>query len=183
MPVTKCPVAECIYTTGDVGDAVGAVLLGHHLQSVHPSPAPAKPPVFDLPKVKSGLTEDEFGTYEQEWSVFKKSSNVGQANLTAYLLNTCDKELEVSVVKEDPGILSKPEKDILAAIKRLAVVNIATSVLQTELITLTQNPDEPIRHFAARAQGKAKNCKLSVVCGSDSCNHITSYSGHSHRHG
>ena len=36
MPVTKCPVAECIYTTGDVGDAVGAVLLGHHLQSVHP---------------------------------------------------------------------------------------------------------------------------------------------------
>ena len=96
--------------------------------------------------------------------------------MTAYLLNTCDKELKTSVVKEDPEILTRPESQVIAAIKRLAVVNIATSVLQTELITLTQNQDEPIRHFAARARGKAKNCKLTVVCSSESCTQVTSYS-------
>ena len=35
MPVVNCPEAGCEYATANVGDAVGAVLLTHHLNMAH----------------------------------------------------------------------------------------------------------------------------------------------------
>ena len=182
MPVVNCPEIDCQFDTGDVNDAAGAVLLKYHLDRIHPAPAMSKPLVFPLPKLKGGVTEDEFKTFEQEWEVFKKSSYVPKAQTTAYLLNTCDQDLRACVVKEDDKILEKTAVEIVRAIKRLAVVNVATSVLQTELLGLTQQPDEPVRHFAARARGKAANCKLTHVCsrepvlpGGTRCDQVNSY--------
>ena len=68
MPVVNCPEIDCQFDTGDVNDAAGAVLLKYHLDRIHPAPAMSKPLVFPLPKLKGGVTEDEFKTFEQESS-------------------------------------------------------------------------------------------------------------------
>ena len=55
----------------------------------------------------------------------------------------------------------------MAAIRRLAVVEVATSVRQMELIALNQSHDEPVRSFIAKAKGIARNCGFEKKCTCD----------------
>ena len=54
------------------------------------------------------------------------------------------------------------------AIKRLAVVSVAASVLRTELFSMKQDHGETVLAFSSRALSKARNCKLTVRCPHDS---------------
>ena len=161
MPVIRCDVTDCEYATADVGDAAGAVLLTHHFARDHPVAPPPKAPPIKQPSVAGGIYEDSWNSFVREWEVFKNGSSLNNANSALYLLNCCDSALRASVHKEDPVIATKTEVEVLAAIKRLSVVSVATCVLQTELLSLKQDHQEQIRNFAAKAQGKAANCKLN----------------------
>jgi len=81
-----------------------------------------------------------------------------------YLLACCSPELKASVERSNPNITTKTEADVLAAIKRHAVISVAASVLRTELLGMRQDHGENILAFASRASGKARNCKLTIKC-------------------
>ena len=53
---------------------------------------------------------------------------------------------------------------VLAAMRSLAVIPVATCVLRTELLQLQQERDETFRAFAARVRGKAETCAFDTRC-------------------
>jgi hypothetical protein len=66
------------------------------------------------------------------------------------------------VLKANPAIVSRSFDEVFAAIRRLAVIPVAISVMRAELLQLCQAPDEQFRAFAARVQGKAETCSFAT---------------------
>ena len=164
MPAIQCYITGCNFSTPDVDSAVAAVMLGHHLSSAHPAPAPTKAPTIPQPKVTGSIYEDEWDSFTREWAVYKGTVAITTARIPVYLLACCSAELKASVERADPTITTKSETEVLAAIKRHAVVSVAASVLRTELFAMKQDHGETVLAFSSRALGKARNCKLTVRC-------------------
>ena len=167
MPAINCYLPGCTFATPDVDSAVAAVMLGHHLSSSHPAPAQRKIPTIPQPKLGPGIYEDQWNSFTREWEVYKETVSIPLEKIPVYLLACCEPDLKSSVERSDPRLSSKSESDVLASIKRHAVVSVAVSVLRTELLTMKQDHEESIIAFASRALGKARNCKLVVKCPHD----------------
>lgn len=67
-------------------------------------------------------------------------------------------------LKSDPTVVSKPTNELLAAMKSLAVIAVATGVTRAELMSLKQDRDEQFRAFAAMVRGKAETCGYTTQC-------------------
>ena len=107
---------------------------------------------------------DGWDLFKQEWTTYSKAAGVPKPMEGVYLINCCDNDLRANLHKEDPEISTKPVKDVLEAIEKLAVMKVAMCVLQTELLSLKQEHEEPIRQFNMRAWGKARSCTLKKKC-------------------
>ena len=173
MPAIACDIAGCVYRTADVDNVVAAVMLGHHYTSAHPAPIVAKAPVIPQPKVVGNIYEDTWDSFQREWTAYKDTVAIPANKVSIFLLACCSIELKHSVEASDPTISTKVEADVMATIKRHAVVSVAASVLRTELFAMKQDHGETILAFSSRAMGKARNCKLSVKC---TCNADVDYS-------
>ena len=138
MPEVQCHITGCEFKTPDVSDAVGAVMLGHHLSTSH-APAPKKVPAIPQPKVTGNIYEDQWDCFEREWGVYKETVEIAANKVPVYLLACCSPELKASVERSNPHITKKPEANVLAAIKRHAVISVAASVLRTELLGMRQD--------------------------------------------
>ena len=86
------------------------------------------------------------------------------AECSCQLLACCEQDLETSLFQNTHEIASKNEADILTAMKALAVVVVATTVLVTELLTTRQEHGEGVRAHVARVRGKANICALDKKC-------------------
>ena len=167
MPAIPCHIEGCTFTTPDVDNAVAAVMLGHHLSSAHPAPVGMKAPTIPPPTISGNVYEDQWDCFTREWAVYKGTVAITADKLPVYLLACCSAELKSSVERANPTIMSKTESEVMAAIKRHAVVSVAASVLRTELLAMKQDHGETVLAFASRALGKARNCKLTVKCPHD----------------
>ena len=67
------------------------------------------------------------------------------AECSCQLLACCEQDLETSLFQNTPEIASKNEAEILTATKALAVVDVATTVRVTELLTTRQEHGEGVR--------------------------------------
>ena len=81
----------------------------------------------------------------------------------------CDKPHARLLVRENPTIVSKGEEQLKAAIRRLAVIKIATSVRITSLLTAKQKHGEPYREFYANVKASALTCNFTVRCTHTCC--------------
>ena len=83
-----------------------------------------------------------------------------------------------AILKTDAEAATKPLSDLLAAMRSLAVIPIATGVLRADLPHMHQERDEPFRAFAARVRGKAETCEFKATC---SCGNDVNYTDHAIR--
>ena len=79
------------------------------------------------------------------------------------------------LLKVNPHITSEALSALLAAMRSLAVIPVATSVLRTELLQLYQERDQAFRAFAARVRGKAETCAFNATC---ECGTSVDYTDH-----
>ena len=136
MPVVNCHITGFTFATPDVDNAVAAVMLSHHLTSEHPAPLPRKAPAIPPPKTTGNIYEDQWDCFVREWVAFKESNRIADDKLPLYLLGCCSPELKSNVERANPTIATQPEADVLAVIKRHAVISMAASVLRTELLAM-----------------------------------------------
>ena len=160
----NCYLPACNFATPDVDSAVAAVMLGHHLSTDHPAPSQRKAPTIPPPKVTTSIYEDQWDVFTREWSLYKETVSMPADRISVYLLSCCSQDLKSSVERADPAVTTKAESEVLAAIKRHAVISVAVSVLRTELLVMKQDHGENVLAFASRALGKARNCRLTVRC-------------------
>ena len=96
--------------------------------------------------------------------MLRQGSGINEASATAQLFQCASQGLGDSLLKSDAEIVSKPLQELLSAMRRLAVIPVATGVLRSDLMQMRQLRDKPFRAFAARVRGKADRCAFTIDC-------------------
>uniref|UniRef100_A0A1A8U7Y8 Uncharacterized protein n=1 Tax=Nothobranchius furzeri TaxID=105023 RepID=A0A1A8U7Y8_NOTFU len=176
MVVVRCSVPACTFATDDVSEALAVALLANHglahqswTEPAAPVRAPGLPgPAQDRPRVDVGMSIEEWNVFTCRWNLFRAGSGIGDAQAPFQLFQCARPELGDSLLKANPDAATGPVETLLAGMRSLTVIPVATCVLRTELLQLRQDHDEPFRAFAARVRGKAETCAYNAVCG---CGH------------
>ncbi|XP_068753710.1 uncharacterized protein [Montipora capricornis] len=184
MVVIACTIPTCDFKTADVSEALAIALLANHglaHQCTLPNTTgPSLPPVprgpkLERPKVNTGVSTEEWNVFTRRWEVFRTGSGIDDQSAPSQLFQCAENELGDSLLKANPHAASNTLPDLLAAMRSLAVIPVATGVLRTELLQLRQERDEPFRAFTARVRGKAETCALSTQC---ECGKNVDYTDH-----
>ena len=186
MVKVKCSVPNCQFETDDASEALVIAMLANHglahqnSQPVSTAQAPVAPrgPKLERPKVDIGVTTEGWNVFVRRWDVFRSGSGIDEASAPSQLFQCAGTELGDSLLKANPKAASDTLPELLAAMRSLAVIPIATGVLRTELLQLQQECDEPFRAFAAKVRGKAETCEFTAEC---ECGKEVDYTNHSIR--
>ena len=161
MVVIRCSVPGCTYTIENVSEALAIALLTNHGLAHQSRDNTPRGPKLDRPKVDVGVTIEEWNIFLRRWTWFKDGSHIDDASAPSQLFQCAGPELGDRLLTSDANIASKSVAQILAAMRSLAVVPVAVSVLRSELLQLRQDRNESCRAFAARVRGKAEACVFS----------------------
>ena len=174
MVELECPIPGCNYRTpAGSSETVACTLLSAH-STIHMGgrTTAAPGPKLERPKVDSGLNQEEWNLFLRRWDAFVIGSGLDPANCSTQLFQCASDSLGDSLLRSNPGIMNRPTAELLALMKSLAVVAVATCVTRTELMNMSQQRDEQFRIFASRVRGKAETCNYKTRC---SCNNIIDF--------
>ena len=170
-----CPIPDCGYSTGDQTEPVAIAYLNAHMYAHKSPPAQQQAaasivhrggPKLDRPTIETGVSMEEWIMFTRRWDIFKEGSQIADNNASHHLFQCADGALGDALLKTDPTIIHKNVDVVLNAMKKLAVIPIATGIIRSELLEMKQLRDEAFRKFASRVRGKAETCEYetSVVC-------------------
>ena len=184
MVAIGCLVPGCDFSTGDVSEALAIALLTNHglshtvlmSASAPPSHVPTPHgPNLERPRVDIGVSIEEWNVFVRRWEVFCTGSGIATAQAPFQLFQCAGPDLGDSLLKANPNATHGTIDELLAAMRSLAVIPVATCVLRTELMALRQERDEMFRAFASRVRGKAETCSYAAVC---RCGQPVDYTDH-----
>ena len=99
MPPIQCYIDGCEFETPDMGEALAAVVLSHHLSTEHAPQVPAaartarvKMKKPDRPIVKEDSTDQDWAIFEFEWGRYCTAVGITAKEdmLRSEILNCCD---------------------------------------------------------------------------------------------
>ena len=161
----RCEFPGCTVVKSADSEETALGLLQLHQTNVHSNATQKqRPPKVDRPQIAGGATAEEWATFNRRWETFKSATDMSQAETKCQLLACREQELEANLFKDDPKLRDKTEGDILAAMKSLAVIDVAATVRVTELLAMKQDHGEGIRAFVARVRGTANICAMEKAC-------------------
>ena len=171
MPTLKCPFAGCSSSTVEDSEALAIAIFNAHV-STHTSTANqniqrsggSKSEKIVRPKVTQGMLEEAWNSFLIQWKIYKSSAVLSDAESKLQLIYCCEQDLLEHVLRSEPEITSKDEKDQLESIRKLSVVPVAMGVRRSEVLNLTQDSTELVRSFLSRIQGKAATCNFFTKC-------------------
>ena len=173
MVVLHCGMPSCGYETPDSSDAIAIALLTNHNithQVTAHVAAPATPrprgPRLERPRIDMGVECETWNSFERRWDNFCRGSGIDAAAESMQLFQCATENLGDALLKTNPTITSQPVKDVLAAMKLLAIIPVSRGVKRAELVNLHQSHEEAFRAFAARVRGKAETCGFTL---NDTC--------------
>jgi len=183
MVIVTCSVPDCEFQSEDVSEALAIALLTNHgLAHQNSAPQPKhtalRGPKLERPKVDIGISVEEWNIFKRRWEVFRAGSGIDDSSAPSQLFQCAGNELGDNLLKANPNATTEPLHQLMAAIRSLAVIPVATSVLRTELLRLHQERDEPVRAFAAKVRGKAETCAFATKC---PCGLSANYTDHAIR--
>ena len=91
--------------------------------------------------------------------------------------NVVMEDLSEDILRCNKECTSGTEKQLLVAIKNLAVIPVAITVRRSELLSMKQNDKESVRSLFARINGKAATCAYNIPCSSYSCEQVVDFTG------
>ena len=177
MPEIGCPIDGCTYTAGDVDVAIATALLvihnNAHVPTSNTSGAPAttrqKAPQIKRPKISGGSSEETWNAFLQRWSMFKTGTDLSAAEKVQHLFQCCDDDLGDSILRGAPSSVAGNEEQLVAVVKKFAVVPVAICIPRAELIARRQDHEENIQSFYAKLKGKAATCVYATKCPIPTC--------------
>ena len=141
----ECPIDGCQFSTSNVPEAIAVALLNTHAL-VHSTGSAANAsthlqcPRLDRRRIDMGVSLEEWNIFTRRWNNFQTGSNMNE-RVSA---SQCASEtLGDALLKVDADITSQPINVLMATMKALAVVPVATGVLRSELLEMRQKRDDP----------------------------------------
>ena len=185
MVVLDCTEGECTlgnggrrYQTADLEEANALRMLELHVRTHEPGRreqqvgvdvvARVKPETVPRPKLSKGISEDKYVYFDRQWTRYKRSQLAGirdEMTIRDQLLACCNEDLMQDLENTFGTQLDrKSEVELMADMRKLAVVAQNNLVNVVRLRSLEQDRDESGRSFLARLKGLGAVCKLSVKC-------------------
>ena len=179
--IVTCSVPDCEFQSADFSEALAIALLtnhglAHQIPATPPQNTALKGPKLERPKVEIGISTENI--FNRRWEVFRAGSGIDDSSAPSQLFQCAGNELGDNLVKANPNATNETLPQLMAAMRSLAVIPVATSVLRTELLQLHQERDEPARAFAAKVRGKAETCAFATKC---TCGLSADYTDHAIR--
>ena len=175
---TACPFDGCKFVvSADKEPIVVVQLLQMHHSAVHTRPTVSiNTEKVSRPQVTASGSSEDWQYFISRWSEYKRATHLTDADCVIQLLECCDDTLRRDLTRFSGGSLStQSEKEVLAAMRSLAVREENLMVARVQLHNMVQDHDEPVRTFAARLRGQAAVCKFSIPCPRDGCEQVVSY--------
>jgi ribosomal protein L44E len=169
----QCQVPGCTYKAEHASEAVAIAMLTNH-NSVHQAGAAQavrhRVPKVDRPIIKQDSSDEEWQTFEADWKRFKRLMQIPDGDLADQLIECCEKPLSRLLLKENPHVIEDGEAALLAAMKKMAVLGVATTIKRTNLMAMKQEHGQTFREFNAHVRAIAATCAYSVRCPHQCCN-------------
>ena len=170
MVVLRCPFNECVEEIADDDKDIAIAIFNAHVSThnvtgrPHGGGSSSKSEKLTRPKLTQGMLEEAWNSFKALWELYKTGAGLSAQKCGLQLIYCCDSELIEQVVRTDPVIASKPEEELLEAMKKLAVVPVAIGVRRSELFSMSQDLAESSRAFLSKIQGKAVTCNFTTEC-------------------
>ena len=117
------------------------------------------------PTISLAGTSEDWKYFLCRWEDYATATKITGRDKVVQLLECCDEQLRKDLTRSAGTTLTqKPEDDVLAAIKSLAVKEENIMVARVTLNDMRQDRDESIRSFGARIRGQANVCKYVINC-------------------
>ena len=176
----ECPFEGCNYAATHAEAAVVAALLSVHASVNVTVPralgANAKMEKIKRPTVALAGTGEAWSYFLTRWGEYKTGTKLVGPDVVAQLLECCHEELRKDLTRAaGKSLINSDEKDVLAAMKSLAVRSENTMVARVALSNMRQRHEEPIRSFYARVKGQADACKYEMKCTNAECDQINHF--------
>ena len=140
--------------------ATCVAMIQLHQQNVHDSADTRQgPPKMPRPTLTQGINEEDWNEFTRQWELFCKGTSLGPSQTSAQLLACCEATLHNTLFREDPRIADKKTDDILSAMKRLAVLQVALCARRAAMLSTKQDPAENVRQYALRVRGLTNVCQ------------------------
>ena len=184
----ECPNAGCTlgkdgdkYKTPELEAELAVKMLDLHVQQNH-----AKGEVsFDKrnmrerqkkPSANMEMTEAKWRDFLNQWARYKRSSGINGQDIVDDLVLCLSDDLRLEVTSElGESLEDIEEKDLLEAIKRMAVLVSNPMVHRNQMRDHKQGESEKVRGFVARVREAAIDCKFEVKCSDELCGKMVSY--------
>ena len=128
------------------------------------------------PKADLEMTEAKWRDFKNQWTLYKRASGVAGQEIVDDLWQCLSDPLRMEVTSERGAELeSANEVDLLAAIRRMAVLESNPMVHRNNLRGIIQGESEKGRNYVARLREAAIDCKFSIKCTEDLCGATISY--------
>ena len=128
------------------------------------------------PTVALAWTGEAWSYFITRWGEYKTGTKLVGHDVVAQLLECCDEELRKDLTRAaGKSLTNSAEKDVLTAMKALAVRSENTMVARVALSNMRQGHEEPIRSFYARIKGQADTCKYEMECVNAACDQINDF--------
>merc|ERR1712240_353401 len=127
------------------------------------------------PQATTDMSEHEFKFFENEWTLYKRATNLTGQTLVDELYSTMSEDLRKLAFDQGDIAAITTEAAMMERIRTLAVSVLHAAVHTVTLHEAVQQPNESVKTFAARVRGIAANCVLETECTRDGCNQMVSF--------
>ena len=175
---TGCPKASCPFSIPEGTDvALAIALLEAHVKIEHTRDGAVKAKPVERPIISAGETTEGWDYFLTRWRAYHKAAKLAGDDKGIQLLECLEPDLRRDLTRTTRGgvpLEERPEADLLAAIKAMAVVGENYLEGTFAFARIKQDRGESHRKFASRLRGVAKTCDYVEQCGN--CGHQVDYS-------
>ena len=169
-----CQFTGCEYVAENLSEAVAIAMYSSHTAShqqtsTSASTSKQRMPKIDRPELKQDTTDEDWATFEAEWKRYKRCTHITPNEIADQLFQCCERSLGRLLIKENPGVIETGESALLDAMKKMAVIKVATSVRRANLLGQKQDHGETFREFYANVRSSAGTCDYKVLCPHECC--------------
>ncbi|KAJ8349596.1 hypothetical protein SKAU_G00247260 [Synaphobranchus kaupii] len=147
-----------------------------HVAAPRAPGANAKMEKLKRPSIALAGTGEAWSYFITRWGEYKTGTKLVGPDIVAQLLECCEEDLRKDLTRAaGKSLADSDEKDVLAAMKALAVRAENTMVARVALSNMRQGYEEPIRSFHARIKGQADTCKYEMKCTKTGCDQVNDF--------
>ena len=138
MVFVSCPAPGCTYKTEDVPMEIISQLLNIHATTTHSQTQAhaSRGPKLIRPTIDMGVDEETWNGFVRRWDTFKLGSGIGDSAAPVQLFQCASEALGDILLKSDPRLMTRPVKDVLEAMKSMAVIPVARGISRSELFQM-----------------------------------------------